>query len=48
MAGYNPHKDTISHFLDDVSKKVDLHMKNYDNMIILGDSNSELSENAMI
>ena len=48
MAGYNPHKDTISHFLDDVSKKVDKHMKIYDNMIIMGDFNSELSENAMI
>ena len=48
MGGYNPHKDTISQFLDDVSKKLDIHIKNYENMILLGDFNSEMYENAMI
>ena len=48
MGGYNPHKDTISQFLGDVSKKLDIHMKNYENMILLGDFNSEMYENAMI
>ena len=38
----------IHGWVNDLSKKVDIHMKNYDNMIILGDFNSELSENAMI
>ena len=48
MNGYNPHKDTISQFLDDISKKLDIHMKNYENMILLGDFNSEIYVNAMI
>ena len=47
MAGYNPHKDTISHFLCNVSMELDRHMINYDNVLILGDFNSEMSENAM-
>ena len=48
MAGYNPHKDIISNFLSNVSKKLDQYMKNYDNVILIGDFNSEMSENAMI
>ena len=48
MGGYKPHKDTISQFLDDVSKKLDIHMKHDANMILLGDFNSEMYENAMI
>ena len=48
MGGYNPHKDTISQFLGDVSKKLDIHMNNYENMLLLDDFNSEMYENAMI
>ena len=47
MAGYSPCKDRISHFLGDVSKKLDQYMDNYDNAILIGNFNSEMSENAM-
>ena len=37
----------ISHFLCNASKELDKPMINYDNVLILGDFNSEMSENAM-
>ena len=45
MEGYNPHKETISYFLTQVSKELDKQLGNYDNIFILGDFNA--SENHM-
>ena len=47
MGGYNPKKESISYFLDHVSHYLDKQMTNYDNLLILGDFNSEMSEKKM-
>ena len=43
FGGYNPNKKNIVKFLKDI----DFYMPKYDNFILLGDFNSEMSENAM-
>ena len=35
--GYNPNNDNTSHFLNHVSKVIDMYMKDYENIILLGD-----------
>ena len=47
MGGYNPHKETISHFLNHVSKELDKFLPSYENIILLGDFNSTMSEKEM-
>ena len=44
MGGYNPASETTSYFLDHVSKSLDKTMANYDNILILGDFNSTMSD----
>ena len=44
MGGYNPKKESISYFLDHVGRYLDKHMINYDNLLLLGDFNSTMSE----
>ena len=44
MGGYNPASETSSYFLDHVSKSLDKTMANYDNILILGDFNSTMSD----
>ena len=47
MGGYNPANDTTSYFLDHVSKSLDKNMANYDNILIIGDLNSTMSDGPM-
>ena len=47
FGGYNPHKDYITNFLDQLGPCLDHYMSKYDNFILLGDFNSEMSELAM-
>ena len=37
---YNPHKNDISNHLNTLSKGLDVYLKHYDNLHILGDLNS--------
>ena len=48
VGGYNPDKKNISNFLDHISKEIDNLLPNYENLILLGDLNSEMSEQAML
>ena len=43
-ASYNPHKSNISNHLHHLSKGLDNYIGNYDNILLLGDFNSEFSE----
>ena len=44
MGGYNPHKDSISYFLSQISKGIDANMNNYENLILIGDFNAVNSD----
>ena len=43
----NPHKNNISSHLQHLNKVLDVHLKRYDNLLILGDLNSELRDNCL-
>ena len=47
MAGYNPDKKKIGHFLNIVGRELDKLVPQYDNLLLLGDFNSEISEEEM-
>ena len=47
FSGYNPYKRNISTFLKDIEKSLNKYLSKYDNIILLGDFNSEISETAM-
>ena len=47
MAGYNPDKKKIGNFLNEIGKEVDKQLAQYENLIFLGDFNSEVSEEEM-
>lgn len=44
FGGYNPEKSKIGIFLEQLQMKIDQYMKNYENFLILGDFNSEITE----
>ena len=44
---YNPHKSNISNHLHHLNKGLDVYLKSYDNILIMGDLNSEVSENCL-
>ena len=46
-SGYNPYKRNISTFLKDIEKSLNKYLSKYDNIILLGDFNSERNEPAM-
>ena len=48
MGGYNPHKKSISYFLKHIGDQLDKHLQSYENLMLLGDFNSEMTENKMI
>ena len=48
MRGHNPQKESICNFLSQISKELDKLLGNYDNLLILGDFNSSVTENYMI
>ena len=47
MGGYNPEKKNIKRFLNNIGTELDKFLKQYENMILLGDFNSEMSEQPM-
>ena len=47
FGGYNPSKSNILNFFTELEPILDRHMTKYVNFIMLGDFNSEISENAM-
>ena len=40
VCGYNPHKESVSHFLSHISKVIDANLNNYENLILHGDFNA--------
>ena len=47
FCSYNPHRDNVSNHLQTISKSLDLHLSQYDNVIIVGDFNTEIGANSM-
>ena len=47
FGGYNPHKDYISNFVNKLGPCLDHYMSKFDNFLLLGDFNSEMSELVM-
>ena len=47
FGGYNPSKDNVLNFVNDIGPVIAHYMPKYDNFLILGDFNSEMSEDAM-
>ena len=47
FGGYNPLKVRISYFLEHVGKSLDKYLGDYDNVLLLGDFNSEVVEKSM-
>ena len=47
FGGYNPHKDNISNFLNQLGPILDYYMPKYGNFLLFGYFNSEMSEDAM-
>ena len=47
FCGYNPNKSLINKFTYEISKVLDSFISNYDNFLIVGDLNSEITENSM-
>ena len=47
IAGYNPHKNKISYFLENISKELDKFLPNYENILVIGDWNSAVTEKEM-
>ena len=41
---YNPHKNSISTHIDFLRRELDLHYSNYENFILLGGFNSEMTD----
>ena len=44
---YNPHKNNISNHLHHLKKGLDVYLRHYDNLLILGDLNSELKDSCL-
>ena len=38
---YNPHKNSISNYIDVLRRKLDIHSSNYGNFLLSGDLNAE-------
>ena len=47
FAGYHPKKEHIGPFLSHVGKSLDYHIGKYDNLILIGDFNSQMEEDAL-
>ena len=43
----NPHKNNISNHMHHFSKGLEVYLKHYDNLLILGDLNSELKDSCL-
>ena len=47
VGGYNPHKNNISYFLGHVGRELDKYLSKYENLLLLGDWNSAVTEEEM-
>ena len=47
VMGYNPQKEKIVNFIDQLSLEIDQHLPNYENLLMLGDWNSAVTEKEM-
>ena len=47
MCSYNPHKNTIQDHINAISRQCDYLSETYENFLLLGDVNSEVSEDSM-
>ena len=47
FGGYNPKKECMPNFLNQIGKELDKCIGNYDNMLLVGDFNSEMEEENM-
>ena len=47
IGGYNPHKENISYFLKHVSRELDQYLPKYENLLLLGDWNSAVTQKDM-
>ena len=47
VGGYNPHKENISYFLKYVSRELDKYLLKYENLLLLGDWSSAVTEKEM-
>ena len=47
LSGYNPNKRNITNFMSQLIPSLDFYRNKYDNFLMLGDFNSEMSEYAM-
>ena len=47
VTGYNPHKKHISYFLSHVGRELDKYLPKYENLLLLGDWNSAVTEHEM-
>ena len=47
VGGCNPHKENISYFLKYVSREMDKYLLKYENLLLLGDWNSAVTEKEM-
>ena len=47
VAGYNPHKKKISYFLEKISQELDKYLPHYENLLMIGDWNSAVTETEM-
>ena len=47
VVGYNPQKENIDHFLDKLGTEVDKNLPKYENLLMLGDWNSAVTEESM-
>ena len=41
---YNPHKNSISNYFDALKWELDIHSSNYENFLLLGDLNAEMTD----
>ena len=48
FVGYNPNKSFITDFLKQLGTSLDIYLSKYDNVLLLGDFNSESIEPAMV
>ena len=47
VCSYNPHKSNIPNHLHYLNKGLDVYLKSYDNILIMGDLNSKVSESSL-
>ena len=44
MGGYNPNNERTTYFFNQISKAIDMYLKDYENIILIGDFNTTIAE----